>query len=147
MEPLFCNSHWHNYFLQLGQVVWASVQSIFIKCLWFNQILSSIIWKSSLLDDFGGVFFIRCQQQWGLRGWQVSKKMEIIKTLILSFYCWKYSTLNTLLSLLSFRYKIQTEFAQVFLLATLTPVKKTNTFIVQCYKTFLSAIYSFFVIS
>jgi hypothetical protein len=31
--PLFCSGHWHNYFLQLGQAVRASVQSIFLRCL------------------------------------------------------------------------------------------------------------------
>jgi hypothetical protein len=34
VAPLFCSGHWHNYFLQLGQAVWASVQSIFLRCLW-----------------------------------------------------------------------------------------------------------------
>jgi hypothetical protein len=33
--PLFCSGHWHNYFLQLGQAVRASIQSIFLRCLWF----------------------------------------------------------------------------------------------------------------
>ncbi len=33
VAPLFCSGHWHNYFLQLGQVVQASVQSIFLRCL------------------------------------------------------------------------------------------------------------------
>ncbi len=30
---IFCSGHWHNYFLQLGQAVRASVQSIFLRCL------------------------------------------------------------------------------------------------------------------
>ncbi len=34
VAPLFCSGHWHNYFLQLGHAVWASVQSIFLRCLW-----------------------------------------------------------------------------------------------------------------
>jgi hypothetical protein len=34
VAPLFCSGHWHNYFLQLGQAVRASVQSIFLRCLW-----------------------------------------------------------------------------------------------------------------
>ncbi len=34
--PLFCSGHWHYYFLQLGQAAWASVQYIFLRCLWAN---------------------------------------------------------------------------------------------------------------
>ncbi len=34
VAPSFCSGHWHNYFLQLGQAVWASVQYIFLRCLW-----------------------------------------------------------------------------------------------------------------
>ncbi len=30
VAPLFWSGHWQNYFLQLGQVVWASAQSIFL---------------------------------------------------------------------------------------------------------------------
>jgi hypothetical protein len=37
VAPLFWSGHWHNYFLQLGQAVWASVQSIFPRCLWFKS--------------------------------------------------------------------------------------------------------------
>ncbi len=33
VAALFCSGHWHNYFLQLGQAVWASVQSNFLRCL------------------------------------------------------------------------------------------------------------------
>jgi hypothetical protein len=33
VAPLFCSGHGHNYFLQLGQAVRASVQSIFLRCL------------------------------------------------------------------------------------------------------------------
>ncbi len=33
VAPLFCSGHWHNYLLQLGQAVGASVQSIFLRCL------------------------------------------------------------------------------------------------------------------
>jgi len=29
----FCNSHQHNYFLQTGQAVQATVQSFFLRCL------------------------------------------------------------------------------------------------------------------
>ena len=35
VAPFFCSGHWHNYFLQLGQAVQASVQSIFLRCLCF----------------------------------------------------------------------------------------------------------------
>ncbi len=31
--PLFCSDQWHNYFLQLRQVVQASVQPTFLTCL------------------------------------------------------------------------------------------------------------------
>ncbi len=34
---LFCSGHWQNYFLQLGHAVWASVQSIFLRYLWFQN--------------------------------------------------------------------------------------------------------------
>ena len=37
VAPLFCSGHWHNYFLQLGQAVRASVQSIFLRCLWVSS--------------------------------------------------------------------------------------------------------------
>jgi hypothetical protein len=30
-----CIGHWYNNFLQLGQAIWASTQSIFLRCLWF----------------------------------------------------------------------------------------------------------------
>ncbi len=41
VAPLFCSGHWHNYFLQLGQAVRASVQSIFLRCLCFQWIFLS----------------------------------------------------------------------------------------------------------
>ncbi len=51
------NGHWHNYFLQLGQAVWASVQSIFHRCLWLMTILSDcfqtgILFWSHFVVDF-----------------------------------------------------------------------------------------------
>ena len=42
VAPLFCSGHWHNYFLQLGQAVRASVQSIFLRCLWVAFTLSQV---------------------------------------------------------------------------------------------------------
>jgi hypothetical protein len=32
--PYFYNNPWLNYILQPWQVVWASAQSIFLRCLW-----------------------------------------------------------------------------------------------------------------
>ncbi len=47
VAPLFYSGHWHNYFLQLGQVVRASVQSIFLRCLWCDRIHRNVCYESS----------------------------------------------------------------------------------------------------
>ncbi len=54
VAPLFCSGHWHNYFLQLGQAVRVSVQSIFLRCLWFvsTLLLSKLAITISQLASF-----------------------------------------------------------------------------------------------
>ena len=49
VAPLLRSGHWHNYFLQLGQAVRASVQSIFLRCLWTRLKAISIEKPTDLL--------------------------------------------------------------------------------------------------
>ncbi len=63
VAPLFCSGHWHNYFLQLGQAVRASVQSIFLRCLWFWRVIGADVdvsesshWFKSFMFSYFRVF-------------------------------------------------------------------------------------------
>ncbi len=49
-----CSGHLHSYFLKLGQVDWASAQSIFFRCQCFhitNQTVARQLWRQDNLYD------------------------------------------------------------------------------------------------
>ncbi len=46
---IVCSGLWHNYFMQVGQAVRTSAQSIFLRCLWAQPWvdLIQLFWRKS----------------------------------------------------------------------------------------------------